>query len=224
MSADPNLNLFQANMDFLKAKSAYTRQENVVREPDGDWVAQSIAAFSDSSAAPLKLDDTSHRIFEKGISGNAFTGLVDIAQKTIYLFPLAVNDSYGNTSYPTEAVGLPGKAGAGGATAAPLPHNPQAGAPSHQTLAHKLDKDASYIGFAVTKLEDGSGKVLTVTSRSQNRESFKRNPGADNNEKIQVDLERRAGIANPGVPSEVASENWTKLIVKTIVVNLRRTT
>jgi hypothetical protein len=232
--ADPNLNLVQANMQFLTEKRAYTPQANVVTEPDTQWAAQAIEAFSQNHEAPLVMDQKSQEIFEGGQAGNAFTALVETAQKKIYLFPLAANPEYGNTAYPKQEVQLPGNAGAGGATCAPLVHDPSAGAPSHQQLAHKLGKgetEGTFIGFAVKKRDDGAGEVTTVTSRSQNREAFKRKPTQDFKEQIEFALEKmrinregREQQEQPGIMSEIPSENWTKLIVKSVVVSLRKRT
>lgn len=197
------------NFTDLSERSDFLNQKRVVQQPEATWVTAAIDAFSQNPDAPLSIDWGSKLAFDSGDTGNIFTSLVEIATKTIYMCPLSPDRT--GTSHPRTEVMV------GGRELAPITHT-QGKSPGHQQLAAHLGKanQGAFIGFTVKKMADGSGVVTSVTSSSQNRQVFKREPTRNNFADVL-----QAKVSKTGsVDADVASENWTRLIVKSIVVLL----
>jgi hypothetical protein len=210
-SAGPDWATLEGNFEKNFAALTFVEATKVHTEPKQDYVAAALEAFKTSGEAPLRMDPDSLTSFTQGIAGNTFTAVVDIVERMIYMCPLA-STREGNVAYPHE------RATVGGKSTAPFVHEGGGANPGHEQLAILIEKSGQnrLVGFSVTKKDNGSGWVESLVSRSQNNAIFRKKP--------QTVHEQMADMMKPpdqkGVPSQVPSEVWAKLIVKSVVVHL----
>lgn len=145
----------------------------------------------DADGQPLFIDPFSIAAVNAGDFGNAFTGVVALTTRTIYLCPLAPA-STDMTAYPAATVMIKT-----GVNAAPIVHaglNTSDPNPSHLQLAKLVGIEGDSIGFTLLKEHTGIS-VYSFTSRSLNSSKF-RERGAEGSI-ASAPLPRR-----PGVPGQ----------------------